>query len=105
MAKTTGAATHPMSEFWHARHSCGRAIYWCNPEIAVRAAPSPCPWCGAENGRKVPQDVAMIGDPRAGVMAFREIMPDGHAPWPSEVPDGPDQVTVHHLPGGICCNN
>jgi hypothetical protein len=92
-------------EFWHARHACGHAVYWSNPEIAVRTASSPCPWCGAENGKKVPQDVLMMRDSNIGIFSFREKLPDGRVPWPSDMPDAPDRIVIRHMADSSCCNN
>ena len=105
MVKETGASARLPSEFWHSRHACGHAVYWSNPVVAMRTASWPCPWCGGENGRKVPQDVAMMRDRNIGVMAFREKLPDGRIPWPSELREDPDGVILHHMADNSCCNN
>jgi len=93
------------SEFWHARHACGHAVYRSNPVVAMRTAAAPCPWCGAEDGKKVPQDVVMLQDRNADVMAFREKLSDGRVPWPSALRDAPDRVVLHHMADNSCCNN
>jgi len=79
------------TEFWHARHSCGHAVYWSDPAVVMRAAPWPCPWCGAADGKRVPQNVPMLHDPNNGVLAFRELLPDQRVPWPSELANGPER--------------
>ena len=50
-----GKKTKLPNEFWHARHTCGHSVYWSDPNVAVLVSASSCPWCGAENRKKVPQ--------------------------------------------------
>ena len=72
--------------------------------IGMRLSAAPCPWCGAETGSKVPADVAMLHDPKLGFFAFREKTPDGGVPWPRDLSDTPDEVTVRHMTGNVCCD-
>jgi hypothetical protein len=93
------------SEFWHTRHTCGHAVYWSDPAVALQTSAAPCPWCGAAAGRKVPKNVAMLHDPNAGIFAFRQKLPDGRVPWPSELSDASDTIIVRHMADNSCCNN
>src|ERR1700722_9338897 len=43
----------PIAEFFHIRHACGHSAYWSSADYAIRTAPFPCPWCGAEVGTGV----------------------------------------------------
>ncbi len=47
----------------------------------------------------------MLHDRKAGILAFREKLPDGRVPWPRELSDAPDRITVHHMADNSCCNN
>ena len=92
-------------EFWHIRHLCGHSVYWSDMVVAFRTGASPCPWCGAEDGNKVPQDVAMMRDSRMGIYAFREKLPDGRVPWPSDMPNASGRVILRHSADNSCCSN
>src|SRR5689334_21023023 len=87
-------------DFWHARHTCGHAVFWNDPETAVRASTARCPWCGAETGQKVPQNVEVLGDPNGSVLAFRKMLPDGRVPSLSK---RPGKATLHHLEAVMNC--
>jgi hypothetical protein len=105
MTRKTESRSAP-SEYWHARHACGHSVYWSDMQVAFKTGAAPCPWCGAENGTKVPQNVAMMHDRRMGVYAFREKLPNGRVPWPSGVPHtASDMIIVHHRADKSCCNN
>lgn len=94
----------PPSEFWHVRHNCGHAVFWSRPDIAVAVAGYPCPWCGAEDGKRVPQDLELIWDADTGVVAFRRLLPDRTVPWPAGLPYDPDaMVTLRHMANELCC--
>jgi hypothetical protein len=56
------------------------------------------------DGNKVPQDVPVFYDPNAGVMAFRERIPDGRVPWPREIRATSDEIIVHHRADNSCCD-
>lgn len=61
-----------------------------------------CPWCGAENGRKVPDHVVLLGDSEgSGLRAFRNFGPDGRVP--SADPFERGIVKLHHMRDGTCC--
>jgi hypothetical protein len=92
----------PYSDFWHARHTCGHSVYWSDPDWAIRTSVAPCPWCGGETGQKVPADIPILRIREAGVMAFREKMPDGTPPWPHDV-SVPETVSLHHAADESCC--
>ncbi|GAN81869.1 hypothetical protein SAMN02746095_02239 [Acidocella aminolytica 101 = DSM 11237] len=93
------------TDFWHIRHSCGHAVYWSDIDIAGRVSKAPCPWCGAEDGNKLPQSVPVLHDPKAGVLAFRELLPDGRVPWPSELADSGGRVALRHRADNGCCGS
>lgn len=91
-------ADKPTTVF-HTRHACGHSVYWGNPMEGFRTAPYPCPWCGAATGTFRPDgDVILI----SGTLVFRELLPDGRVPWPSELPQT-DKVFVQHMTGNVCC--
>ncbi len=89
------------AEFWHARHTCGHAVFWNDPKTAVQTSAAPCPWCGAETGQKVPQDVEVLGSPHGGVLAFRKVPPDGRVPSLSKQRG---TAILRHLRDGSCCD-
>ena len=38
-------------------HVCGHSVYWSDALVGMTVARAPCPWCGAEAGKPVPEDV------------------------------------------------
>lgn len=89
-------------EFFHIRHSCGHAVYWSSAQVAMRVEAAPCPWCGAEDGRKVPAEMNLLHDRRLGVLTFRELE-NGQVPWPSDM-SGPDgDIVLRHRADETCC--
>jgi hypothetical protein len=58
-----------------------------------------------KTAKKVPQDVAMLRDRDIDIFAFREKLPDGRVPWPSDLLDAPDRIILRHMADSSCCNN
>jgi hypothetical protein len=91
----------PITEFFHIRHACGHSVYWSSADYAIRTAPSPCPWCGAEAGIEVsPDEIAIqISD----ALVFREFLPGQRVPVPIGWPRA-GEIVIRHLPDESCCN-
>jgi len=85
--------------FYHTRHSCGHSVYWADPDVGMGVANWPCPWCGAETGIHVEDDMISM----SGVLVARRYNPDGTFPWPDDWKK-PDKIIVRHMTGDVCCD-
>lgn len=88
-------------EFWHTRHSCGHSAYWSDKVLAFRTGFAPCPWCGALDGKKVPDDMPLVHYNPGDIYVFREKQADGTVPWSGEGPRG--EVILRHRADNSCC--
>lgn len=90
----------PIDEFFHVRHACGHSVYWSKAGYAIRTAPFPCPWCGAERGNTVSPDEIVIQ--MSDALVFREFLPGQRVPLPKGWPPT-NEVVIRHLPDESCC--
>src|SRR6185312_12733730 len=90
----------PIAEFFHIRHACGHSVYWSSADYAIKTAPFPCPWCGAEAGSGVSPDEIVIQ--MSDALVFREFLPGNRVPMPKGWPSV-DEIVVRHFPDESCC--
>lgn len=90
----------PITECFHVRHACGHSVYWSRADYAIKTAPSPCPWCGAEGGIHVSPDEIAIQ--MSDALVFREFLPGDRVPVPEGWPRV-GEIMIRHLPDESCC--
>jgi len=91
------------ADLYHMLHSCGHAVWWSDPAFGFRAQASPCPWCGAQNGRRVPADQTILYDARKQQVVSKCLDWPADIPTPLGLPN--KKVSGQHLKDESCCRD